>query len=70
MYNYNTIYHMKNFNFKVTLQVKEYSGDTYNVSMIVTDTSMCAAIRKAEQLQDRAGIKQARVIKCINLNPA
>lgn len=59
---------MKNFNFKVTLQVKEYSGDTYNVSMIVTDTSMYAAIRKAEQLQDRAAIKQARVIKCINLN--
>lgn len=59
---------MKNFSFKVTLQVKEISGDTYNVSMIVTDTSMCAAIRKAEQLQDRAGIKQARVIKCINLN--
>lgn len=59
---------MKNFSFKVTLQVKEVSGDTYNVSMIVTDTSMCAAIRKAEHLQDRAGIKQARVIKCINLN--
>lgn len=59
---------MKNFNFKVTLQVKEYSGDIYDVSMIVTDTSMCAAIRKAEKLQDRAGIKQARVIKCINLN--
>lgn len=59
---------MKNYSFKVTLQVKEISGDIYNVSMIVTDTSMCAAIRKAEQLQDRAGIKQARVIKCINLN--
>lgn len=59
---------MKNFSFKVTLQVKEVSGDIYNVSMIVTDTSMVAAIHKAEQLQDRAGIKQARVIKCINLN--
>lgn len=59
---------MKNYSFKVTLQVKEISGDIYTVSMIVTDTSMCAAIRKAEQLQDRAGIKQARVIKCINLN--
>ena len=59
---------MKNFNFKVTLRVKEYSGDIYDVSMIVTDTSMYAAIRKAEQLQDRAGIEQARVIKCINLN--
>lgn len=59
---------MKNYSFKVTLQVKEISGDIYIVSMIVTDTSMCAAIRKAEQLQDRAGIKQARVIKCINLN--
>lgn len=59
---------MKNFSFKVTLQVKEYSGDTYNVSMIVTDTSMRAAIRKAEQLQDRTGVKQARAIKCINLN--
>lgn len=59
---------MKNFSFKVTLRVKEHSGDTYDVSMIVTDTSMCAAIRKAEQLQDRAAIKQARVIKCINLN--
>lgn len=59
---------MKNFSFKVTLRIKESSGDIYDVSMIVTDTSMCAAIRKAEQLQDRAGIKQARVIKCINLN--
>lgn len=59
---------MKNFNFKVTLRVKECSGGIYDVSMIVTDTSMVAAIRKAEQLQDRAGIKQARVIKCINLN--
>lgn len=59
---------MKNFSFKVTLRVKEVSGDIYNVSMIVTDTSMVAAIRKAEQLQDRAGIEQARVIKCINLN--
>lgn len=61
---------MKNFSFKVTLRVKESSGDIYDVSMIVIDTSMCAAIRKAEQLQDRAGIKQARVIKCINLNLA
>lgn len=59
---------MKNFNFKVTLRVKENSGDIYDVSMIVTDTSMVAAIHKAEQLQDRAAIKQARVIKCINLN--
>lgn len=59
---------MKNYSFKVTLRVKEYFGAIYDVSMIVTDTSMCAAIRKAEQLQERAGIKQARVIKCINLN--
>ena len=59
---------MKNFSFKVALRVKEVSGDIYNVSMIVINTSMCAAIRKAEQLQDREGIEQARVIKCINLN--
>ena len=59
---------MKIFNFKVTLRVEEYSGDIYDVSMIVTDTSMVAAIHRAEYLQDREGIKQARVIKCINLN--
>lgn len=61
---------MKNFSFKVTLRVKEYSGDIHDVSMIVTDTSMCAVIRKVEQMLDRAEIEEARVIKCINLNLA
>ena len=59
---------MKNFNFKVTLRVKEYSGDIHDVSMIVADTSMCAVIRKVEKMLDRAEIEEARVIKCINLN--
>lgn len=53
--------------YKITAQVTYEDGTKENITLVQTNTSIIGAIKDAEYMSQRSGIRDIEIIKVINL---